>query len=104
MALCKENTDTAYLLGRALAIIEKAECNLNKGRTNVVERKIAVAGTGIGEFYGKLHAQFVEGLDGRLIETLAEIMAKAPSAGFPHRISLEELSVLMVGYHHQKAA
>lgn len=102
MALCKENTDIAYLLGRALAIVEKAEKHLNNGEAYVVERKMATAGTDIGAFYGKLHAQFVRGLDAKLSATLAEIMDKVPSDGFPSHLSLEQLSMMMAGYYHQK--
>lgn len=104
MALDRNNSDIAYLLGRVLAVIERAEQVLNRGRKGIVERQIEVAGTGIGRFFGLLYGRFVRGFTPRLHQELAEIMDKVPSEAFPQRLSLEQFTTLQTGFYHQRKA
>lgn len=108
MALSREQTDPAYLVGRILAVLNAAEienCG-EQARLTTEEKQDEVQQNPrliIGQFLSLSHVR--KGLTDKLDEELQEIMSKVSPDGLPNeRLRPDQWGTAMVGYWHEKCA
>jgi CRISPR-associated protein Csd1 len=109
MSLDKENKETAYLLGRLFAVMEKAQQDaLGENLNATIKDKYysSASSTPVAAFpillrLNKYHTS--KGEHGGYYDSLiAEIMEELPAKKFPAHLSLEEQGLFAVGYYHQR--
>lgn len=118
MALDRTNTNTAYLLGRAFAILEKIQYfALGKTNATIRDRFYGSASTRPNTVFGRLislsnhHLSKLRkdkpGLAHYFEKELEEILSKIDTPNgkppFPGTFNLDEQSLFAVGYYQQKA-
>lgn len=105
-----ENTDTAYLLGRLFAALEKTQedalGNINAG---LRDRFYSAASATPGSVFPRLlrtYQHHLSKLNGgakvnreRLVQ---EIMSPISAAGFPGQFPLKKQGIFAIGYYHQR--
>lgn len=105
-----ENTDTAYLLGRLFAALEKTQedalGNINAG---LRDRFYSAASATPGSVFPRLlrtYQHHLSKLNGgakvnreRLVQ---EIMSPISAAGFPSQFPLKKQGIFAIGYYHQR--
>lgn len=109
MSLDKENKETAYLLGRLFAVMEKAQQDaLGENLNATIKDKYysSASSTPVAAFpillrLNKYHTS--KGEHGGYYDSLiAEIMEELPAKKLPAHLSLEEQGLFAVGYYHQR--
>ncbi|MBR8713025.1 type I-C CRISPR-associated protein Cas8c/Csd1 [Porphyromonas levii] len=118
MALDKTNTNTAYLLGRAFAILESIQQKaLGTTNSSIRDRFYGSASTRPNTVFGRLIAlsnhhlsklkKEKQGLaiyfEQELQEILSKIEVKEGNPPFPAVFNLDKQSLFAVGYYQQKA-
>lgn len=112
--LDRDNTDPAYLCGRLLAVLEKAQRDaLGEVNASVTDRFFGTASAAPASAFGTLmrgvrsHLAKLErdkrGAYFAREEELEEIISRMPSAGFPPTLTPREQGIFSIGYYHQRA-
>jgi len=108
VGLNEQSTNTAYLLGRLFAVLEKAQQDANPDiNTTIKDRYFASACATPASVFPillRLSQHHISKSDYGLINErrIGEIMNGLNS--FPSHLSLEEQGIFMLGYYHQKHA
>ena len=106
--LNSESTDTAYLLGRLFAVLEKAQQEANPNLNATIRDRFfgSASATPRAVFPQllRLAQHHIEKAEyGALLDRrIEEIMVKLD--GFPSHLSLSEQGMFMLGYYHQREA
>lgn len=110
MSLNSESTNTAYVLGRLFAVLEKTQLEANPGiNTTIKDRYFTSACANPSLVFPQLlklsnhhiaKAEYGKSLDKRISEVL-EIL-NVNEDPFPKNLSLESQGVFILGYYHQK--
>ena len=108
VGLNSESTDTAYLLGRLFAVLEKAQQEANPNLNATIRDRFfgSASATPRAVFPQllRLAQHHIEKAEyGALLDRrIEEIMVKLD--GFPSHLSLSEQGMFMLGYYHQREA
>jgi len=119
------NTDSAYLLGRLFATLEKTQDSalgeLNAGvrdkfystasmtPASVFSRLLRtyqhhLAKVPTGSLAQKIGSENARGYQTKLDKLTQEILSHIPSSGFPKQFDLKQQGIFAIGYYHQRKA
>ena len=110
MALDLDNTDTAYLLGRWFATLEKIQEESHPGiNATIKDRYYGAISSSPVSVFGALdklknhHLSKLENTGAKVNKErlLGEIIAKLP-ANLPNQLALHEQATFAIGYYHQR--
>ena len=110
MALDLDNTDTAYLLGRWFATLEKIQEESHPGiNATIKDRYYGAISSSPVSVFGALdklknhHLSKLENTGAKVNKErlLGEIIAKLP-ANLPNQLALREQATFAIGYYHQR--
>ncbi|MFR9641325.1 MAG: type I-C CRISPR-associated protein Cas8c/Csd1 [Rikenellaceae bacterium] len=110
MALNKDNTNTGYLLGRMLAIIEWAQTSSNPTLSYTIkDQTYATLSVTPAALYNRVYSLAInyfrkiprQGTQVYLKMLLSEVTDKISAEGVPMRLSLEDQGRFALGYQHQ---
>ena len=110
MALDLDNTDTAYLLGRWFATLEKIQEESHPGiNATIKDRYYGAISSSPVSVFGALdklknhHLSKLENTGAKVNKErlLGEIIAKLP-ASLPNQLALHEQATFAIGYYHQR--
>jgi len=113
VGLNPQETNLAYLLGRLLAVFQKAQYDaLGQVNADVVDKYLNAALAAPGTVFTTLAALFEKHLKkiehpGAVVnyqKLMQEIHGKIPSSGYPRTLSAEEQGRFLIGYYHQRQA
>jgi len=108
-----QETNQAYLLGRMLAVFQKAQHDaLGQVNADVVDKYLNAALATPSTVFTTLAALFEKHLKkiehpGGVVshqKLIQEIHDKIPSSGYPRTLSAEEQGRFLIGYYHQRQA
>lgn len=108
MSLDKSNKESAYLLGRLFAVLEKAQQDALGGLNATIKDKYysSASATPRSTYpillrINKHHTS--KGDHGSFYDSLnAEILEQLPAQKFPSHLTLEEQGLFAIGYYHQR--
>jgi CRISPR-associated protein Csd1 len=104
--LDKQQTDPAYLCGRLLAVLARAQAQTTKPGAGVVDRFYGAASSTPAAVFGALLRSAQHHLAKReasyLSRDIEEICAKLGT--FPRTLSLQEQGLFALGFYHQRQA
>jgi len=113
VGLNPQETNQAYLLGRMLAVFQKAQYDaLGQVNADVVDKYLNAALAAPSTVFTTLATLFEKHLKkiehpGAVVnhqKLMQEIHDKIPSSGYPQTLSAEEQGRFLIGYYHQRQA